>query len=121
MISGAQSKQLLQQDKDGNLSIDTDFVDVFYKETEKNWKLVRERDGLTKFSRAVIWVDWNEDGTFKEQFKEIGKGRSLVMSPFNDYYAWMTTELTEILESDEMYVKFKTANSIYSLFKIDEQ
>ena len=25
-----------------------------------NWKLVRERDGLTKHSVDVMWLEWNE-------------------------------------------------------------
>jgi len=28
-----------------------------------NWKLARERDGLTKQSAEVMWVEFNEDGT----------------------------------------------------------
>jgi hypothetical protein len=75
---------------------------------------------MTKYSRDVLWVEWQEDGTFKEQFKEIAIGRSLIMSPFNEYYTWMTTVLTEILESDETFVKFRTNNSIYTLYKINE-
>ena len=30
------------------------------------WELVRERDGLTKQSKGVKWIEWNEDGTFKD-------------------------------------------------------
>jgi len=32
-----------------------------------NWKLARERDGLTKQSAEVMWVEFNEDGTFKKK------------------------------------------------------
>ena len=32
-----------------------------------NWKLVRKRDGLTKQSAGVTWVEFNEDGTFKKK------------------------------------------------------
>jgi hypothetical protein len=34
-------------------------------ENEFNWKLVRERDGLTKQSKEVMWVEWNEEGRFQ--------------------------------------------------------
>jgi hypothetical protein len=34
-------------------------------ENEFNWKLVRERDGLTNESKEVMWVEWNEEGRFK--------------------------------------------------------
>ena len=87
-------------------------------DTEFNWKLVRERDGLTKTSRDVKWLEWNADGTFKEQFKEIAISRSLIMSPFNQSFVWQTTQVTEIVEQREDYIKFKTENSNYELFKI---
>jgi|TARA_R110000850_G_scaffold71726_1_gene158194 hypothetical protein len=83
-----------------------------------NWKLVRERDGLTKQSKGIKWIEWNEDGTFKEQFKEVAIGRSLIMSPFNNSFTWQTTLITEIVEQREDYIKFKTGNSNYELFKM---
>ena len=87
-------------------------------ETEFNWKLVRERDGLTKQSKGVKWIEWKEDGTFKEQFEEVAIGRSLIMSPFNHSFTWQTTLVTKIVEQREDYIKFKTGNSNYELFKI---
>ena len=87
-------------------------------DNEFNWKLVRERDGLTKQSKGVNWIEWNEDGTFKEDSKEVAIGRSLLMSPFNKYFTWQTTTVTEIVEQREDYIKFKTGNSNYELFKI---
>ncbi len=39
-------------------------------ETEFAWKLVRERDGLTKQSKEVMWVEWSENGTFKSKHDE---------------------------------------------------
>ena len=87
-------------------------------ETEFNWKLVRERDELTKQSKGVKWLEFNEDGTFKEQFEEVAIGRSLIMSPFNQSFTWQTTTVTEIVEQREDYIKFKTGNSNYELFKI---
>ena len=83
-----------------------------------NWKLVRERDGLTKQSEKVMWIEFDGEGRFKDQHDEIGVNRSLVMSPFNDFFTWQTTTLTEIVEQTEDYVKFKTKNSTYELFKI---
>lgn len=85
-----------------------------------DWKLVRERDGLTKQSKEVIWVEWDNEGRFKAKHDIIGVGRSLLMSPFNDFFTWQTTEVTEILasEADSSYIKFKTRNSIYELFKL---
>ena len=84
-----------------------------------NWKLVREQDGLTKQSEKVIWIEFDGDGRFKEKYDEIGLNRSLIMSPFNDFFTWQTTTVTEILEQTDEYVKFKTNNSVYTLSKIN--
>ena len=84
-----------------------------------NWKLVRERDGLTKQSEKVKWIEFDKDGRFKDQHETIGLNRSLIMSPFNDFFTWQTTTVTEILEQTDEYVKFKTNNSVYTLSKIN--
>jgi len=86
---------------------------------QMNWKLVREHDGLTKQSEKIIWIEFSEDGRFKDQHNEIGLNRSLIMSPFNDFFTWQTTTVTEIVEQTEDYVKFKTNNSVYTLSKIN--
>ena len=83
-----------------------------------NHRLIRDRDGLTKESEKVIWIEFNEDGRFKEKFDEIAVGRSLLMSPFNRFFTWQTTPVTEIVEQKEDYIKFKTQNSNYELFKL---
>jgi len=89
-------------------------------ENEFNWKLFRERDGLTNQSTDIMWIEWNEDGTLKEKHDTFAIGRSLLMSPFNHFYTWQTTVVTEILAStpDSSYIKFKTENSTYELFKL---
>jgi len=83
-----------------------------------NWKLVRESDGLTNQSKDVLWLEFNDDGTFKSKHSEPAIGRSLLMSPFNQFFTWQTTTVTEILEEREDYIKFKTQNSNYELFKL---
>jgi hypothetical protein len=87
-------------------------------DNEFNWKLVRERDGLTKQSKDIKWLEWNEQGRVKEDHNKPAIGRSLLMSPFNDFFTWMTTDITEIVEKREDYIKFKTSNSIYELWKL---
>jgi hypothetical protein len=87
-------------------------------DNEFNWKLVRERDGLTKQSKDIKWLEWNEQGRVKEDHNKPAIGRSLLMSPFNDFFTWMTTDITEIVEEREDYIKFKTSNSIYELWKL---
>ena len=89
-------------------------------ENEFNWKLVREHDGLTKQSKEVMWIEFNDEGRFKSKHDEPAVGRSLMMSPFTFSFTWQTTTTTEILEQREDYIKFKTRNSNYELFKISE-
>ena len=87
-------------------------------ENEFNWKLVRERDGLTNQSKEIMWIEWNEDGTFKQKHDTFAIGRSLLMSPFNQFFTWQTTPITEIVEEQDDYIKFKTQNSNYELWKL---
>ncbi len=82
-----------------------------------NWKLVRESDGLTNQSKDVLWLEFNDDGTFKSKHSEPAIGRSLLMSPFNQFFTWQTTTVTEIVEERDDYIKFKTQNSNYELWK----
>jgi len=90
-------------------------------ENKFNWKLVRERDGLTKKSKEVMWIEWTDEGKFRKKHDTPDIGRSLVMSPFNDFFTWQTTDVTEIIEQRDDYVKFKTTNSVYELFRINEE
>ena len=87
-------------------------------ENEFNWKLVRERDNLTNHSVDIKWIEWDEDGSYLADYQEPAIGRSLLMGPFNQFFNWQTTDVTEIVEQREDYVKFKTKNSIYELFKL---
>ena len=87
-------------------------------ENEFNWKLVRERDGLTNQSKDIMWIEWNEDGTLKEKHDTVAIGRSLLMSPFNQFFTWQTTPITEIVEEQDDYIKFNTQNSNYKLWKL---
>jgi hypothetical protein len=116
MVGGAQPKVLLSQAEDGTLHLDELFQQIYGKEEEHKYKLVRERDGLTKTSKDIKWLEFNEEGRYKAEFEDIAVGRSLIMSPFNDFFTWQTTLVTEIVEQREDYIKFKTENSNYELF-----
>ena len=118
MITGAQKKVLLTQYENGNLKIEENMKELLFG--KNNYKLVRQRDGLTKESNDVLWVEFNEDGTFKEKYNEPSAGRSLLMSPFNTSFTWLTTPVTKILEMSENLVKFETENSTYELYKTEE-
>ena len=83
-----------------------------------NYKLTRESDGLTKISEEVKWFEWGLDGKFESIHEDPAIGRSLIMSPFNEFFTWQTTAIIKILEQNEEYLKFKTENSTYELFKL---
>lgn len=87
-------------------------------ENEFNWKLVREHDGLTNQSKEVMWLEYNEEGRFKSRYDKPAVGRLLLMSPFNQFFTWQTTPITEIVEDQDDYIKFKTKNSNYELWKL---
>jgi hypothetical protein len=118
MITGVQPKVLLVQTEDGELLIDQMFEQIYGKEEDHKYKLVRERDGLTKTSRAIKWLEFDEDGRYKADFEDIAVNRSLLMSPFGPSFTWQTTLVTEIVEQKEDYIKFNTENSVYELFKL---
>ena len=118
MIAGAQPKVLMSLNEDGTLNLDKTFEAIYGKEEEHKYKLVRERDQLTKTSRDVKWLEFDEDGRYKADFPQIAVGRSLIMSPFNGSFTWQTTLVTEIVEQRDGYIKFKTENSNYELFKL---
>src|SRR5210317_1598547 len=82
-----------------------------------NWKLVRESDGLINQSKEVLWLEFDDEGRFKSKHNKPAIGRSLLMSPFNQFFTWQTTTVTAIIEEREDYIKFKTENSTYELWK----
>ena len=119
MITGVQPKALLTQNEDGNLEISKNQAELLGLVDDKlNWRLVREGDGLNKKSKAIMWLEWNQDGTFNSKHDEPAIGRSLIMSPFNHFFTWQTTIITELIEVKDDYIKFKTENSTYELFKL---
>ena len=87
-------------------------------ENEFKYKLVRESDNLKKESKDVKWLEFDNQREFSGEFTEPAIGRVLLMSPFNPYFTWQTTEITEILEERDGYINFKTKNSKYELFTL---
>ena len=119
MIPGAQPKVLVKLNDSNELVLDELFLTLFEKEVMSHpYKLVRERDGLTKTSRAVLWLEFNERGFYTSHYDKIAVNRSLLMSPFGPSFTWQTTPVTEIVEQRENYIKFNTENSVYELFKL---
>ena len=93
-------------------------VDQGVIENEFNWKMIREHDGLTNQSKEIMWLDFNDEGRFEAKYDKPAIGRSLLMSPFNQFFTWQTTPITEIVEEQDDYIKFKTKNSNYELWKL---
>ena len=85
---------------------------------EPKYRLIREEDSLIKESARVTWLEWNEDDTFKAKHDQPAICRSLLMSPFNQFYTWQTTTITEIVEQRDDYIEFKTQNSNYKLRRL---
>lgn len=86
-----------------------------------NWKLARERDGLTKHSVEIMWIEFNDNGTFKAKYDKPAIGRSLIMSPFNEFFTWQTTPIVELLADTDELIKFMTGNSNYTLTKMKQK
>ena len=80
---------------------------------------LKRSDGLVKRSEDVRWIEFNEEGRGKELHETPKVGLGLIMSPFNVFFKWKTTLVTEILEESDNYIKFKTQNSDYELIKED--
>ena len=68
-----------------------------------------------KISADIKWIEFDEIGRFKYDYKEPGIGRSLLMSPFNDGYSWLTTITKEVIEQNDEFILFNTENSEYKL------
>ena len=121
MIGGVQPKLLVYIDENENIVMDQNHAELLgVVDTKFNWELVRERDKLTKQSERILWLEWNDDGRFKEKYDEPSVGLSLIMSPFNEFFTWQTTPITEIVEQRDGYIKFNTKNSVYTLLKLNQ-
>ena len=116
-----QNKIPVTLDASGNLHMDQlEALVGLITQDKPNWKLIRRQDGLTKHSVDILWIEFNKNGTFKAKHNNFAIGRSLLMSPFNQFFTWQTTPITKILVStaDFSYIKFETKNSEYELIKI---
>jgi hypothetical protein len=86
-------------------------------ETNEYYELVRINDGLTKQSINVAWIEFDENGHGKEIHDKPEIGYSLIMSPFNMFFTWQTTVVTEVITNEDDFVHFNTQNSEYKLYK----
>jgi len=75
--------------------------------------LKRFSDGKTGAGKMSNAIEWNDDKTFKcVKGKRPIVGCSMLVGESMVNY-WLTTVITEIVEDNEDYVKFKTKNSVY--------
>ena len=121
MISPQPNKIPVTLDANGDMYMDQlGALAELITQGKPNWKLVRSGDGLTKHSVDILWIEFNENGTFKAKHNDFAVGRSLIMSPFTEFFTWQTTPLTKIIATtaDSSYVKFETENSEYELSRI---
>jgi hypothetical protein len=113
---------VLTQDENGNLRMDDEMGKLLFGDPNpiKNYKLVRESDGLTKHGQTAGWIEWKKkDKTFKKLHDKPAVGRSFILDPNRMSFTWCTSTVTEVLEEREDYVKFKTQNSDYELWKLN--
>ena len=121
MISPQPNKTPVTLDANGDMYMDQlGALAELITQGKPNWKLVRSGDGLTKHSVDILWIEFNENGTFKAKHNDFAIGRALLMSPFNQFFTWQTTPITKIIAAtaDSSYVKFETENSEYELSRI---
>ena len=105
-------------DRTRNPEMGVAFMKCLGISVDPEWKLLREEDGLIKKSSAIMWIEWGENERVKTTHHKPLIGRSLIMSPFNKFFTWQTTPLTEIIEEEIDYIRFKTKNSTYQLSRL---
>ena len=122
MTPGERPKLILGYDEEGKFKIDRLQAELLgLIESEQRWILTKpDVPEFQKISADVTWLEFNEDGTYKKRHKKPELGLSLLMSPFNQFFTWQTTSISEIVESKEDYWLFKTNNSTYLLRKLSD-
>jgi hypothetical protein len=90
----------------------------------KNYKLVRESDGLTKHGQTAGWIEWKKkDKTFKKLHDKPAVGRSFILDPNRMSFTWCTSTVTEVLEgrfkARKLFLNLEHNNSVYELWKLN--
>ena len=77
-------------------------------------------DGQMHRAETVKFIEWEGEelgsrGKAAHPFPKVG--RSVILDPqYSPNFTWLTTPITEILDLQDEYLKFKTKNSEYELF-----
>lgn len=85
-----------------------------------SYRLIRVGDKLIKNADTIKWIEWDEDGTFKESHDDIGIGRSLVLDFSYGNFKWMTTRV-ESYQKDQDIITFNTKNSTYKIYALTKE
>jgi hypothetical protein len=81
------------------------------------YELKRLNDGLICRAPRIKWIEFDQSGRYSNSSPVISLGRSLLLSPFNMFFTWQTTPVTEIISTAGV-IHFKTKNSEYKLTQI---
>ena len=91
-------------------------------DTQPNWELTkRDNAHFLKKSVDIKWLEWDETGKCSGMHGDPEIGRSLIMSPFNKYFTWQTTDVTSFQTSEDgTEILFSTKNSNYILKRLTD-
>ena len=97
---------------------------VFHLQIEDSsfkYTLVNKAKDFIKHGNSYMFVEWSDEGVFKERHNLPAVGLSLLFDWTNFSYGWLTTTITEILEQTDKLIRFKTENSEYELIIHEQQ
>lgn len=75
------------------------------------YEITRLEDGKEFKVESYKFVVFNERGQGKELIENPDIGTSLILPPYNSFYSWMTSKITEVIDN----YNFKTQNSTYEI------
>ena len=75
------------------------------------YKLIKKGERKGRTGTRVIYIEWGEDGKYKESYNNIKIGRSLLL----DVGGWLTTPIVSIENTTPKSISFTTKNSQYKL------
>lgn len=84
------------------------------------YKIVRKNDDKKMLSETFKFITYDDNGQGKSLEENIEIGSALILPPYNQFFKWMTSPITEIIENNIDKIHFKTKNSEYLITKEDE-
>lgn len=107
---------------ESNTEYKTDLICDNCNNNDEQCLLVKiDDDNFYKKSYDCIFIEFDENGLYLAKHDEPEIGMSLLMSPFNMFFTWQTTQITKIheiiIEGHYKIYRFDTNNSKYKLYK----